>query len=247
MKKTKFLLLSLIIFFMVPVVHGQTKTEIFEDKKPYIEVLGTAEKEVIPDEIFIKIILLEKFVGKEKQTIEMQEEKLKAALKEIGVELSNLSLTDVNADNIRVSWTKNDVISKKDFTLKVSNATTVGQVFQQLDKLEINGAYISMVNHSKLDSLKKETRVLAITAAKDKADYLLNAIGEKTGKPLVIHEKDYHSMIPASELNIRGARADGDSYYIDGIRVRGQIKEEDEVQFQKIKIQSAIYVKFLIQ
>lgn len=78
---------------------------------------------------------------------------------------------------------KERCVNKKEYTLKVKNAIELGRMFQELEKLEITDAFISKVNHSKIDSLRKEVRILAIKAAKDKADYLLTAIGEQTGKP----------------------------------------------------------------
>jgi uncharacterized protein YggE len=128
------------------------------------------------------------------------------------------------------------------YTLKVTNATTVGQVFQQLDKLEITDANIVKVNHSKIDSLKKEVRIMAIKAAKTKADYLLAAIGEQTGKPLIVKEKE-NSYIDPSMLNVRGGRSSSTEYFVDG----NKVSTEDDIQFQKIKIQSAIYIKFSIK
>lgn len=221
-------------------VFAQTNTTV--EQKPFIDVTGSAEQEIIPDEIFINIVIREKYVNKEKITIDVQEEKLKNALKEIGVDLKNLYLSDANADYVKVKWRSKDVLTKKDYTLKVTTATTVGQVFQQLDKLEISDANIERVNHSKIDSLKKEVRILAIKAAKTKADYLLAAIGEQTGKPLIVQEKE-NTYIDSSMLNVRSNRSSSTEYYVDGQKVRG----ENDIQFQKIKIQSAIYVKFLIK
>ena len=177
---TAFIIISALTF-------GQTNAPKPEEQ-PYIEVTGTAEKEVIPDEIYIGINIREKYANKVKVTIEEQEEKLKAAVKSLGIELSNLYLSDVNADFVKVSWQKKDVLTKKEYTLKVSNATLVGQVFLELEKLEITDAFISKVNHSKIDSLRKEVKIMAIKAAKNKADYLLTAIGEQTGKPLIVDE-----------------------------------------------------------
>jgi len=91
-------------------------------------------------------------------TIEEQEEKLKAAVKSLGIDLTNFYLSDANADCVKIRWQKKDVLTKKDYTLKVSNATSVGQVFQELEKLEITDASISKVSHSKIDSLGKEVR-----------------------------------------------------------------------------------------
>ena len=89
----------------------------------------------------------------------MREEKLKFALIEIELDMKNLFLADANADHVKVKWKTKDVLTKKDYLLKVTNATKVGQVFQQLDKLEITDAFITKVNHSKIDSLKKEIRI----------------------------------------------------------------------------------------
>jgi uncharacterized protein YggE len=221
--------------------NNDSKTE----EQPYIEVTGTAEKEVTPDEIYIGIIIREKYVNKVKVTIEEQEEKLKTALKTLGIDLTNLYLSDANADYVKIHWQKKDILTKKDYTLMVSTATTVGQVFLEFEKLEITEAFISKVNHSKMDSLRKEIKILAIKAAKDKADYLLTAIGEQTGKPLIVKENEILPNRTLANVNIRGINSIETKYYVDG----GKMKSEDnnEIQFQKIKIQTSIYVKFSIK
>jgi len=237
-------LLTMAFLLTTILTFGQTNTTKPEEQ-PYIEVTGTAEKEVVPDEIYIGIIIHEKYVNKVKVTIEEQEEKLKSAVKSLGIDVTNLYLSDANADYVKIRWQKKDVLTKKDFTLKVSNATSVGQVFQELEKLEITDAFISRVSHSKLDSLRKEVKIMAIKAAKDKADYLLAAIGGQTGKPIIIKENEILPLSNVSGVNVRGGRSDGQLYYVDGVKVRD--KEEDEIQFQKIKLQTSIYVKFLIK
>jgi uncharacterized protein YggE len=219
---------------------GQTNA-INTNEPPFIEVNGTAEKEVIPDEIYIDIIIREKMVNREKVTIEAQEEILKNAVKALGINLANLYLSDANADYVKVRWQKKEVLTKKDYTLRVSNATTVGQVFMELEKLEITDAYISKVNHSKMDSLRKEVKILAIKAAKDKADYLLTAIGEQTGKPLIIREEDILTNQGYSNVS-RGVSTENAGYY-----ERNKDKDGNEIQFQKIKIKASIYVKFSIK
>lgn len=237
-------LLTIAFLLTTILTFGQTNTTKTEEQ-PYIEVTGTAEKEVIPDEIYIGVIIREKYVNKVKVTIEEQEEKLKNAVKSLGIDLTNLYLSDANADCVKVRWLRKEVLTKKDYTLKVSNATTVGQVFQELEKLEITDAFISKVSYSKMDSLRKEVKILAIKAAKDKADYLLAAIGEQPGKPLIIKENEILPLSNVSGVNIRGGCSDGQLNYVDGMKVRD--KEEYEIQFQKIKIQTSIYVKFLIK
>jgi hypothetical protein len=236
---------ALIILLLLTVtVFGQISNDIKEEK-PYIEVTGMAEKEIIPDEIYIAITIRERHEGREKISIDKQEADLKEAIKSIGISLDNLSLSDANANYIRVKWSKKDVITKKEYVLKVENALTVGKVFEKLDKLKIIDAYISKVSHSRILEFEKEVRVMAIKAAKEKADYLLEAIGEQTGKALKVNEVNPNYLQDDSYLNVRGARNEGYSYFIDGVKM----KSSDKVvtQFKKIKLQASIYVKFEIK
>jgi uncharacterized protein YggE len=235
-------LLPLAFFLMTALSFGQTNTK--PEESPFIEVTGTAKKEIVPDEIYIAIIIHERYVNKEKISIEFQEEKLKNAIKSLGIDLANLSLSDANADYVKIRWQKKDVLTKKDYTLKVSSAALVGQVFTELEKLEITDAFISKVDYSKMEDLKKEVKIEAIKAAKNKADYLLAAIGEQTGKPLVIVENEITPGYVIDNVNIRGARAEEELIYVDGVKVKSG---EEDIQFQKIKIQANIYVKFSIQ
>lgn len=211
---------------------------------PYIEVTGTAEKEVIPDEILIKIVLKERFVNRENQTVVQQEEKLKEAISALNIDLQNFYLADANADHISILW-KKDVLTRKDYLLKVSNAETVGKVFRELDRLEIKDAFISRVSHSKLDSLRKEVKIEAIKAAKSKAGYLLSAIGEEPGKPMIVREIEIRPAAELYSVNVRGSINSEKEYYVDGIKDR--VKLDEEIQFQKIKIQASIYIKYAIK
>ncbi len=211
-----------------------------ENSTPYIEVTGTAEQEIIPDQIYIRITITEDYKGKTKITIEEQEEQLKDALKEIGIDLANLSLSDANADYVKIRWSKKDILTKRDYTLLVSNAKMVVNVYQELEKLKIDEAHIVKVNHSKIDSIRRTVRISAIKAAKEKSDYLLAAIGEETGKPLIITETA-NPVFSNVNQTIRGARSNSEHQYIDGNKFK------NEIQFQKIKLQTTIYVKFSIK
>jgi uncharacterized protein YggE len=227
--KTTFTCAFLLITFLN---FSQSKPTIFDDK-PYIDVMGTAEMEVIPDEIYIQFTLKEKNESKTKITIESQEEQLKSQLNANGIDLKNLYLSDANSDYVKVSWRKKEVVTQKDYTLKVADAAAVSVVFMLLEKLQILDAYISKVNHSKMVDFRKEVKIKAIQAAKEKSDYLLESIGEKTGKPLVVKEQESDAVVLRSNVALKG-------YIADEV-------ENNELQFKKIKIQSSIYVKFSIQ
>ncbi len=73
--------------------------------------------------------------------------------------------------------------------------------------------------------------------------YLLSAIDEQAGIPLIIKENEV-----SNGINVR-VRSNASDYYIDGIKVRPapDVKENNDIQFQKIKIKTNIYVKFSIK
>ena len=135
--------------------------------------------------------------------------------------------------------TKKELTVKNEYVLKVGDASTVSQVFEKLDELKIVEAHISRVSHSKLPELQKEVRILAIKAAKDKAEYLLSAIDEKIGKPIYVHELS--SSYSDDELGYTS-----NVVFIDGVKVRGEAAMNETIEFQKIILQSSIYVKFEI-
>ena len=212
---------------------------------PYIEVTGTVIKEVIPDEIYIRIIIREKYINRTKVSIEEQEEKLKIVVKSIGIDLINLCLSEASSDYVKIRWQKKDVLTNKEYILRVSNATTVGQVFFELEKLDITEAIISKVNHTEMDILEKEVKIQAIKAAKDKADYLLTAIGEQTGKPLIIREDKFSSNQMNYHLPIPQLLSNNSTYNEGGAKMKTD--ENNEIQFKKINIHTSIYVKFSIK
>ncbi|MEY3049667.1 MAG: hypothetical protein RL365_1705 [Bacteroidota bacterium] len=240
MKSNQSILTILCISFFYSINYSQMKPT---EEIPYIEVNGYAEKEVIPNEIYIGITLRERMENKEKVSIESQEQQLREALNTLSIPISNLAIADANADYVKVSWQKRDVLTKKEYLLKVGNATTVGKVFQELEKMKIQDGFIDHVSHSAIDSLRTQVRIEAIKAAKEKSDYLLNAIGQKTGNALVVSELGNSSItrtdiarMPNKTLN-----------YLSGVELFESVNKASEIEFQKIKLSYSIYTKFTIQ
>lgn len=235
----KFTLLILVAALCIPFIpFAQTQPE-----KPFIEVNGYAEKEIIPDEIYIGINIIEKMENRVKVTIQEQEEKLKASLKAININLDDFALSDASSDYVRVRWNTKDVITRKSYTLKVGSALQVGQVYLELEKLDIKEARIERVNHSQLENLKKELRIEAIDNAKKKADYLLETINEKRGNALVVNES--FDRFPENYLLATEVNMVMDKKYER--QIQSFQKESGEIQFQKVKLRSNIYVKFAIK
>lgn len=225
------------MFMAIVTLNTQAFGQTFSIKEdPFIEVTGTYELEVMPDEIYISITLREKLDNKSKLTIDEQEKKLKAALNSIGIKMDDLSLSDAKADFVKIKWQKNEVVNQKEYTLKVGNAEMVSKVFSELDKLGIKDAYIARVDHSKMEELKRNAKIEAMKIAKDKADYLTGAIGYKTGMPLQIREEaePYYPVYANAMFKVAESSGNAD----DAL---------PELEFEKIKLRASIFAKFKIE
>jgi len=217
------------------------KAQNTESSKAFIEVTGTAETEVVPDEIYISITLMERMDGKEKITIDKQEADLKKNLKELGIDLANLSLNSANADYAKVRKSEKDVLVNKSYTLKVGGTDLLAKVYERLDKINAHDAYISRYTHSKMIELQKENRIKAIKASKEKVDYLLAALSQQAGKPIQISEMDNYvdqgQLMPRT-MNVRATQMMSNE--------RASEESGAEMAFKKIKIRSSFLVKYEI-
>ncbi|MFO7671306.1 MAG: SIMPL domain-containing protein [Bacteroidales bacterium] len=202
----------------------------------YIEVTGVAEKEVTPDQIYLKIVVNEAD-SKGKQTLEELEKAMIKKLTAIGIDVKkDLVIVDM-ASNFKNYWLKNkDIYSMKEYQVECKDARTAGSVFQELESLGISNISIERVDHSELDKFREEVKVAAIVAAKQKADALSGAINQSIGKAIYILEQDYQlyktqANMQMSAINIRG--------YSDA-----ESMPMPEIEFEKIKLEYTIRVSF---
>lgn len=210
---------------------AQTTTE-----KRIIEVTGSAETLITPNEFTFKITLFERVENKVKLTIEMQEAKLKQELTNLGVDVQkDLTIFDLTSFYISRKKTK-DTLGSKDYRLKLRDLAKIERLQEIADRLNIANLDLIESTHSDLVTFRKETKMEAIKAAKAKAEYMLGAIGEKAGKPVFIQEiADENAPRPGSISNIRSNASSDDS------------QDSTTLTFSKIKLRYAVLARFEIE
>jgi uncharacterized protein YggE len=204
---------------------------------PYIEIQARAEKEVVPDQIYVMIALFEIQDGRKSIKLAEQESKLKSIVKSLGLPLSNLSLYNAQANygNINM-WGKKEVIDRKYYSLKVSNAETIGKLYEELNKIYVNEAYIYKSEYSQKDSLLQDLRIEAMRKAKNQANVMTRAIGSKVGKPLIIREQqEYYPVAYENAMMTKGLYETEDA-------VSSNLSES--MEYKPLKISLSVYVKF---
>src|ERR1700748_2487912 len=161
------------------------------DMRRRIEVTGTAEKEVTPDIINVSISLQEYMDGKKKVNIDQLEQQLESAVKAAGIAKDDFTINNISAWNN--TWQKKtapDFLASKQYNIKFHDLNKFDQILSAVDPKGIQSTNIDSYDYSKIDQLKNELKLKALLAAKAKATYLLNGLGEKRGTVLNITESD---------------------------------------------------------
>lgn len=227
MKKT--ILLILLSFNYFSFSQNSKQTEL-----PFIEVTGTAKREIEPNLIFISITLTEKSIENKKFSIEAQEKELQKILTELNIPSSKLTLADYNSSILTVKRKEIGFKQSKQFTLILETAKQVSELFEKLFNANIKEADVFKIDHTDIVKFNKEVRIDAIKAAKDKAEYLTNAVGNKIDKPLEIIE------LGATDMNYY--RGNLNTFYSQNVETNSSSSE-----FKKILITFSFKVKYQIQ
>lgn len=195
----------------------------------YIEISGQAETLVTPDEIYVSLTLTEK---DHKKTVEEQEKQLVSNLKSLGIDTTkDFSVADFNGRYVRKFLKRNEVKKTKAYQLLVHDGLTLSKVYAVFDALAIHDVKIAKVSHSEIEKFRRDTKINALKAAKDKAKEYAKAIDQEIGKALFIQEQDQYYAQPISQYsNIAVQRYKEDKF--------------EDLSFQKIKITTSVLTRF---
>lgn len=231
MKKITFLF-TLALFSLF--AHAQ---QIVTEPKPFIEITGTSEIKIDPNQIFIQINLRENLDRGKRTLDEMEQDLIKALIKE-GISSDKLAVKDANAYYGKTGLIGKDVVRSKQLELEVKDATEARKAFKVLDEQNIQNAYISRVDHTEMDEYKKQAKIKAIKAAKEKATYLLEAVDEQLGKALEVREispmTNRYTRLPNSRI----AAIEKTSY--------ANNNQSINLDFKQITISAQVYTKWRI-
>lgn len=235
MKKVMFLLTGLLVASLTQAQQADNKPPV---KK--IEVTGSAEVEVTPDEIYLDISLREfknKTTKVEMTTIEGQ---LHKGVKDAGIPATDLTIADVFGSNYEQWWVKKkkdpDFMARKQYRLKLSNLDKVNDILGAIDPEGIENVNISSYTHSRMDEYRKQAKTKALQAAKAKATYMLEAIGSSIDGVLEVQEIVTDSYADAPQAVFANAY----------VRSAGQESFEPSA-FKKIKVRGEVRAVFFIK
>lgn len=205
---------------------------------PYIEVNGSVDTLVTPNEIYISITLSEADV-KDRVSVQEQERKMVAGLKSLGINTEkDLTTSDIESNYRFYVLKQKDVLKTKSYSLKVNNAVLATRVFMKLEELGMANAQVERVGHSEIEKIRNTCRTNAVWNAYQKAISLTTPIKASVGAPLHIvdYSSDNDPIYPSTAIKLRGA-----------VMADAATEELPQIDFEKIRISMNVQVKFRIE
>ena len=211
-----------------------------------ITVNGSAEMEIIPDEIYVQIDLKEyEKKGQGKINIETIKRNFLNNVKAIGIPDSLVSIAAYDGFGgnpwLRKKNKKNELFASISYQVKIKTSKQLDDLVDKLDDEATTNFYIQRTSHSKLAEYRKQLKIQAVKAAKEKAQYLSAAIDENIGVAVTINEpveyyQPYYNTMRSNVMMKQEAMA-ADMAGADGV----------PVDFRKMKLKYDVTVVFALK
>lgn len=215
-----------------------------------ITVSGSAEMEIIPDEIYVNIELREyQKKGEPKKDLETIKAHFLSACTGAGIPDSAISIAAYSGYNNYYNFKKtrknNDMMATITYQVKFRNSKLMDDLVEKLDDEATQNFIIAGTNHSRMPDFRKQLKIKAVQAAKDKGIYLTEAIGEKLGEAITINEPDlpFQRYYSNSNMisNVQSRSFAGENERLD---YSGNGKEVD---FKKLKMRFEVTIVFALK
>ncbi len=181
----------------------------------YIEVTGTSEIEIVPDEIHylieIREYFKEEFDGKSKP----EEYRTKVPLAEIEQGLrealanSGIPQNAIRTQEIGDYWRQQgqDFLLSKKFDITLTDFNQINEIVKRIDTKGIHTMRIGELENNDMPAYHQKGKIEALKAAQRKATYLVEALGKRLGEVIRIVEKDSGNVSPFAQSNVMSSDA----------------------------------------
>ena len=207
-----------------------------------ISVNGSADIEITPDEIYVLVTLKE---YDKKGTGKIGLEKIKTdflnACTSVGLADSVITIASYEGNPLKKKRSKVELYASISYQVKFNNSKKMDELVNKLDDEATQSFDVVRVSHSKIQEYRKQMRIQAIKAAKEKAAYLTEAVGESLGTAVTITESSQPFVQP-QYFNISQT-----AHYALKPRLNSDESSDSGVDFKKIKVFMEVNVVFAIK
>jgi len=217
------------------------------EKNPFpktITVTGSAEMEIVPDEIYVQVDLKEyDKKGQGKISIDKIKQDFLNNVKALGIPDSLISIAAYDGYNgnpwLRKKNKKDELYASISYQVKLKSSKQIDDLVDRLDDNATQNFFIQRTSSSKMEELRKKLKIEAVRAAKEKAAYLAEAIDEKIGVAVTINEPMEYYTPYVQNFRLANKAMVAESAVADAGAA--------PVDFKKIKLKYDVTVVFSLQ
>jgi len=215
-----------------------------------INVNGSAEMEVIPDEIYVQVDLKEYQKKGDKMALDQIKSEFLNSVKSLGIPDSAVSIASYEGYNGYPWWKRNrkekaaDLYASISYQVKLNNSYKVDELVKALDDDATLNFQVVRTSHSKINEWRKQLKVQAIKAAREKAEYLAAAINENVGEAVTVTEPTDLSVYYGQ----RNAYSKVANFQLmDQMESKKIATDEPGIDFRRIKLKFDVSVVFALR
>lgn len=156
-------------------------------EQPYIDMNTTVEREVTPDEIFLRITIDENDY-KGKKTLEQMQKSLLEVLRKSNVDAAEALSLNYMGSEVGYKLFSKDIKPKTEavYTLKLHDVITMQKVIESLENVQITNILLAKTKYTKEEELKRSMSIDAMRQAQAEARVLAGAVEQQIGKAISI-------------------------------------------------------------
>ena len=239
---------SMILAFLLSSLIGSAQLV----QNPYprtITVNGSAEMEIVPDEIYVQVILKEydkKGVGK--VPIESIRKDFLERMRKLGIADSLISITSYDGSHLNPWINKKyrrsaTIYSTANYQMKLRSSKQLDDVVAALDEQATDNFYIMRTATSRMAEHRNNLKMEAVRQAKIKAQNLAQAIGENIGVAVTINEPTEYYQ-PYYGVYGRASNMMMKTQSVESMDMAAPQEEPNQPDFRKIKLKYDVMVVF---
>jgi uncharacterized protein len=232
---------AIVFLFLLALVYMPARSQQVNPYPKTITVTGSAELEIIPDEIYAQVDLKEyEKKGQGKVNIEKIKQDFLVNAKAVGILDSNITISSYDGNNWNPWWRKKnkkeELYASITYQVKIKSSKQMDDLVNRLDDNATQNFSIVRTSHSRIAEFRKQLKIAAVRAAKEKAQYLAEAIDEHVGVAVTIAEP--------VEYNYPMYRVSNQMMKAEAAPMGGDVNQPD---FTKIKFKYDVTVVFALK
>lgn len=158
------------------------------DEVPVIEVRGVAEREIVPDELTLKIRIDEKDY-KGRSTLAQKQEEMVTVLDKCGVDVTEDLKVSYMGSDIKLGLLRSNIKSlvSATYVLEVNSYEQMHKVIEALGEKQISNVSLMKTSCSKEKEIGMELLAEATADARRRAEAVASALGQELGPAVHVY------------------------------------------------------------